>query len=281
MPVKQLESYKEGSDRFYRGNLSLDMRPLSVTTALDTLGKGGLTSWAARVVAEKAIKVIGEILKTVGDKWDKDDGKGLYEALQVEKDGLDDLYESLRVTPDTIARESGRVGTAVHAYAEKRLRGKLESGAWEKIPDKKVKSRCHMVDNWIDDYEIQPLFIEGTVYHNVFSYAGRFDLIALVDGVPTIIDFKTGKRIYPETALQLAAYANAEVVKDGNGDKVPMPSVVRGAVLHIKARSYQYLEVDICGGIFATFLKILNLKRTWVNHFSKDVILGVIEPTKK
>ena len=267
MPVKQLESYKEGSDRFYRGNLSLDMRPLSVTTALDTLGKGGLTSWAARVVAERAITYIKNLCKT--------------HDVDASEDYLDNLYEEFRVTPDTISRESGRVGTAVHAYAEKRLRGKLERGAWEEIPDKKVKSRCHMVDNWIDDYEIQPLFIEGTVYHNVFSYAGRFDLIALVDGVPTIIDFKTGKRIYPETALQLAAYANAEVVKDGNGDKVPMPSVVRGAVLHIKARSYQYLEVDICGGIFATFLKILNLKRTWVNHFSKDVILGVIEPTKK
>jgi hypothetical protein len=38
-------------------------------------------------------------------------------------------------------------------------------------------------------------------------FGGTSDLVARVDGVPTIIDYKTGSGVHPEVAIQCAAYA--------------------------------------------------------------------------
>ena len=40
----------------------------------------------------------------------------------------------------------------------------------------------------------------------VHEVAGTSDIFALLDGVPTIVDLKTSKGIYPEMDLQTAAY---------------------------------------------------------------------------
>ena len=40
----------------------------------------------------------------------------------------------------------------------------------------------------------------------MFQYGGTLDHYCLLDGVPTLLDYKTGKAIYPEQFYQLAAY---------------------------------------------------------------------------
>jgi len=40
-------------------------------------------------------------------------------------------------------------------------------------------------------------------------YGGTADAIVLLDGIPTILDYKTGSGVYAETAVQLEAYAHA------------------------------------------------------------------------
>lgn len=39
------------------------------------------------------------------------------------------------------------------------------------------------------------------------GYGGTADLVGLLDGEPIVLDYKTGKSVYAETAIQLAAYA--------------------------------------------------------------------------
>jgi len=73
------------------------------------------------------------------------------------------------------------------------------------------------------DANPNPLHTETTVYGS--GYAGTADLIAEVDGIPTVIDYKTrGKpeakpRVYDKTRMQLAALASAcdVAVQDDNG----------------------------------------------------------------
>jgi hypothetical protein len=55
------------------------------------------------------------------------------------------------------------------------------------------------------------LAVELTVFSARFKYAGTLDLWALGrDGMQYIFDWKSGRAVYPEYAVQLAAYANAE-----------------------------------------------------------------------
>ncbi len=56
---------------------------------------------------------------------------------------------------------------------------------------------------------LEPLAIERTVYCEVCGYAGTLDLYARVRGVLTVLDWKSGRAIYPEAFLQNIAYRHA------------------------------------------------------------------------
>ena len=59
---------------------------------------------------------------------------------------------------------------------------------------------------WEKGHDIEPILVEEALVSDQYGYGGTVDLYAAVDGVPTLVDFKTGKAIYPEMVYQLAAY---------------------------------------------------------------------------
>ena len=59
---------------------------------------------------------------------------------------------------------------------------------------------------WEKGHDIEPILVEAALVSPQYGYGGTVDLYAAVDGVPTLVDFKTGKAIYPEMVYQLAAY---------------------------------------------------------------------------
>src|SRR5438094_5578416 len=63
--------------------------------------------------------------------------------------------------------------------------------------------------DWAKSCSLEPLAIERTVYCFDCGYAGTLDLYARVKGVLTILDWKSGKAIYPEAFLQNVAYRHA------------------------------------------------------------------------
>ena len=65
--------------------------------------------------------------------------------------------------------------------------------------------------------KFKPLMVEFTVVSHKYGYAGTADLLAEVNGVLTLVDWKTGKSVYREAHLQNAAYRQA-VREMGLGD---------------------------------------------------------------
>ena len=59
---------------------------------------------------------------------------------------------------------------------------------------------------WAKGYTITPILIETPLVSEEYRFGGTLDLLASINGVNTLIDFKTGKAIYPEHAVQVAAY---------------------------------------------------------------------------
>ncbi len=59
---------------------------------------------------------------------------------------------------------------------------------------------------WRKGHTVEPHLVEVPLVSNKYGYGGTIDLYADIDGVPTLVDFKTGKAIYPEMVYQLAAY---------------------------------------------------------------------------
>jgi hypothetical protein len=82
--------------------------------------------------------------------------------------------------------------------------------------------------------------------------------------VPVIIDIKTSKAIYNETAMQLAAYARADFVglDDGSEAKLlPRGAAIRhGIVIRPTASGkYEHANFDLTDEVFDKFLACLEL----------------------
>lgn len=100
-------------------------------------------------------------------------------------------------------------GTAIHAV--------LDDLAHNREPD--PSSMPPEWRPWFDGAiaawdELQPeaVEIEQIVCHPEDRYAGRFDLVARVDGALTLLDYKTGKgRVYSEAHYQARLYERARV----------------------------------------------------------------------
>jgi hypothetical protein len=64
---------------------------------------------------------------------------------------------------------------------------------------------------WLDAHAVRPASAETRLISRTYGYAGTTDLLAYVDDVFTVIDFKTSKGIFIEYPLQLSAYGQAAV----------------------------------------------------------------------
>src|SRR5262245_25640174 len=83
-----------------------------------------------------------------------------------------------------------------------------DAGPEPRLPDVAVWAVESWKD-WATKVALEPLAIERTVYCLECGYAGTLDLYARVKGVTTILDWKTGRAIYPEAFLQNVAYRHA------------------------------------------------------------------------
>ena len=59
---------------------------------------------------------------------------------------------------------------------------------------------------WKGKHNIEPIFCEEPLVSDNLRYGGTVDCYCKLDGKPTLLDFKTGKAIYDEYFVQLAAY---------------------------------------------------------------------------
>lgn len=254
----------------------------SVTTILKALPKDALKWWAAKTVAEFAV----DRSKT----WftmDRD------EAIDWLK------REPLRYTSDR-----ADFGSAVHAAAESYVLGKPMRGDFGDDERKAIGHFLAFVD------ALKPRFLqtEASVFNRTQKYAGTLDaiveiehelLLALAGGNPHLIpwhlregrtsytllaDWKTGgdieegKGVYPEVALQLSAYANAEFVGAPNGSEVKLPELDGAFVLHVQAAGWRIVPVDaLKPEVFKSFLYVREVFR-WLEVISKDVLGTPLEP---
>jgi len=75
------------------------------------------------------------------------------------------------------------------------------------------KSQIELAENcllsfweWEKGHRIEVIMAEAQLVSTKYGYGGTIDCFCNLDGQPTLLDFKTGKAIYPEFFYQLAAY---------------------------------------------------------------------------
>ncbi len=109
-----------------------------------------------------------------------------------------------------ISDDSAAFGTAVHKKIEGALKGEIVLNPESQDPQDQCAVHVIM---WLEQNNIKPLFdtyeksLEIEVKDEKLGLIGHFDYAANVNGVPTIVDFKTSGKMRKSFPLQKAAYA--------------------------------------------------------------------------
>lgn len=77
---------------------------------------------------------------------------------------------------------------------------------------------------WEKSHPMEPVVIEEPMISEKYGYGGTADLVCKMNGELCLVDFKTGKGIYPEMLYQLAAYR--QILKE-NGHEITNSRILR------------------------------------------------------
>lgn len=245
MPPRNARS--SGSKRYYdwRGE-----RFWSVTTILSGgVPKPALLPWGIKSVAEGAVEAVrsGALVP------------------MVEQDEMA-AVQFLKGLPYAKRDRAANLGTEIHQAIEILAQGK----PW---PDWPLPIRPHMerFREFVDAFRPEWLASEASVYNRSQAYAGTLDAIVKIGDRTLLLDVKTGKAIYPEVALQLAAYRHAEFIGLPDGNEEQMPAVEGAVALHLTDQGYSLIEVETSERVFNAFLYAREVFR-WQEETSKGVI---------
>lgn len=146
------------------------------------------------------------------------------------------------------------IGTEFHWAVERLLVSKLPS----LFDTRRLQTMYGQFCLWMTAQELNILHTELHVSSERYHYHGTFDAIGYMNDHPktlTIFDWKTSSGIYPDMALQLAAYAQA--YEELTGIKIK-----RGIIVHVsKDKPHHKLtvkEYKLGKRLFNKFLKRLN-----------------------
>ena len=245
--MARFERRNHGTGHSYR----LDGHKIpGVTTVIGILDKSGpLKQWAANLAAEEAV-----------EHWAELSGLPVVQRL-----------DRIRYAHKKTLRQASVRGTRIHALGEK-----VAHGLDVQVPDEyvgPVEAYARFLDRW----QIETHSTELPVCHTGYRFGGTADGIAssplLADGEPFLFDVKTGKGVYAETALQLAAYRFADVALV-DGAEVSMPATgERAYVAHVLADDVELLPVDAGPATAKAFLFALALYR-WRESCGDDPPVG-------
>jgi hypothetical protein len=170
----------------------------SVTTILEVIAKPALGPWYAKEERRYFEAAMLEVLARPGARDPEYVLTAVAEAVTGVKAAEREQQKALAI------------GTAVHAGIEWQLRTRMgeDAGPEPRLPDAAAWALESWKD-WAQGVQLEPLAIERVVACPTCGYAGTLDLYARVRGVPTVLDWKSGKAIYPEAFLQSVAYRHA------------------------------------------------------------------------
>lgn len=256
------ESKEDG--RAYKHPFTGERVP-SVTTVIGMSDKSGLAQYAADRTAKWCTENVSLLLS-------KTESDGIRGARYRWKDHAD---------------ERAFVGDQVHSWIETFS----EDGFAYPVLEYDAQQCVDRFLDFVSEHTFEPLFTEVTVWSERFGYAGTFDWIGNLDGLVTLGDNKTSRKLHDEHRMQLAALKSADYMlllqEDGSYIQQEMPEVEALAFLHLRPDDYDDLynrsdqsfyaieyvdlvEADIHFEKFKGFLDVWNANQE-LKRFRKSV----------
>lgn len=171
----------------------------SVTAVLGVIAKPALISWAANMAAEH-----------VADS--------LEPGIALDEVAIAELVREARGAWRRRRDKAADLGTIIHNWIEGWVKSQIDpqNNPRPELPSNpQVRTSVEQFLRWEQENHVRYLASELRLYSRYFGVVGTADLVLEIHPAGTrgpkyeVADFKTGEAIYPEYALQLAAYWRA------------------------------------------------------------------------
>lgn len=163
----------------------------------------------------------------------------------------DDVYGSIR---DEVLHRAALRGTAVHNAIENYVKFGIED-----IPPEHAGYFNGFL-KWYSEHKVKPYGTEIRLYHKALLYAGTTDMVAEVDGLDTLVDFKTSASVQPMLCgVQLEAYDRA-------AQSLEMGEFKQKIIVHLKKDGgYEVVPFKVadtdCWRVFTALITVRNYKK--------------------
>lgn len=256
-----IDTTKGKGPRFYFKTDNPKVKYPGVTSIVGMLPKPFLQFWSAKMAAELAVDSL-DFVKSIHDR-------GGHKAAVQYISGAARRY----------TEERSEIGSKAHDLMERMIRGE---NVRHVHPDMEPYRRNFA--EFLDAVQPELVRAEDVAWSDAYQYAGSFDAVLRIklddagkphrhgDPALLMVDWKTSKNTYPDVALQMSAYAHADVMVDPHGNESPMPEFDGAAVLHTTTDGWEFTPVRIdYEDVFGTFLHLREVFR-WEREISKTVL---------
>lgn len=260
--MPKVRTIYRGGSRFYVHPENREIVHPGVTSVIGMLPKQNfLGPWNAKMAATLAVDSIDFVADMAAR-----DREGAIQYLS----GAARRYTKVRAD----------IGSEAHDMFERMIRGEYVG----RVRSDLEPYRAHFAE-FLKAVNPELVRAEDVAWSDTHGYAGSFDVVMRIwldengnptpdrSGVPHLImgDWKTSKATYPDVALQMSAYMNADFIIDPDGNTEPMPEFDGAAVLHITDETWAFKPVVTDAAVFAQFLH-LRATFDWDRDLSRKVI---------
>lgn len=149
--------------------------------------------------------------------------------------------------PNAVKDQAADTGSLCHDMIDCHIKGvECDLGQYSFDAIAVAATGLEAYKEWEARQTIEYMFNEVSVVSEEHQYGGTFDCIAKVDGIVSLVDFKTSKGVYADHIIQLAAYKKAieesmgivieqciliKIPKDMQEDSVVKPFFIKSEII--------------------------------------------------
>lgn len=153
--------------------------------------------------------------------------------------------------------EAAAIGTLAHAMVQAHLQQEvLDVSQYAPNQIDLAENAILSYLEWEKNHTVEPIVCEIPMVSESKKYGGTVDCYCRLDGIPTLLDFKTGKAIYDEYFVQLSAY---EMLLRENGYPVEDRKILRIGRDENEGFEERSVATSVIPDYFGVFESLLNV----------------------
>lgn len=126
----------------------------------------------------------------------------------------EDLAIEAVIQNDIAKDEAVDIGKEMHDWLEKYAKFKMKDPSQKKMPEMpKIPEAITGITGfleWEGDHKLKYISAERMVYSMKHDFMGTLDLEAIVDGIYSLVDYKSSNGLYNSVRMQTASYKEAD-----------------------------------------------------------------------